>query len=306
MVYLSYFLLAAICWRGCSCARIYRTSSSSEIFEDVEAALSMTVSDRSVVYLFSSSHTHNILTLLNKSPSIEISENDCFCFDLSVPGEVELNRLYDVAKERSEGPFARTALLVTGVESLQGEAEVGKLNFLHSMTDANSMYANLVVILNWNTAIHSVPEHSLIEKYIIDFFGKGGAKMNPGAMFGRISAVAMESSPDFDPLSANLKLLCGGGASSVNSMDGMSSCITLFRVVAVVAVVAVGALIYSLACPSDPGVASTGTNMTTAECLSTTTPITPSSESKKESSKASAVYISPPRRSERLKAQKND
>lgn len=142
------------------------------------------------------------------------------------------------------------------------------------------MYANLVVILNWDTSMHSVPEHSQIEEYMIDYFGKGGAKMNPGAMFGRFSAVAMESTPDFDPLS--VKLLCGGdvASSSMSNMDGSNSFVVL-----ILALVAV-ALIFCLTCQSDAGVASPGTKTTTSTDIRTL-------ESEK---KPSAEFDSSPRR----------
>lgn len=55
------------------------------------------------------------------------------------------------------------------------------------------MYANLVVVLIWDTAIEEIPETADTEDFILDFFGKGGSKMNPEALLGRISTVSLGS-----------------------------------------------------------------------------------------------------------------
>lgn len=120
----------------CDGNKVYsNTSSSAAIFEDVEAALAMRSTDRSLVYLFSISHAKSILTLAMNS-SLPVTEKDVFCFDLNQDtGDDVLLEIDSVALARSSSSFPFTFLLVSGVESLETEKEVGKLNFLHSVTD---------------------------------------------------------------------------------------------------------------------------------------------------------------------------
>jgi hypothetical protein len=58
---------------------------------------------------------------------------------VSIPGDEVLEEIDALALKRSRGSFPFTVLLVTGVEKLQSEKEVGKLNFLHSVTDVSTV-----------------------------------------------------------------------------------------------------------------------------------------------------------------------
>jgi hypothetical protein len=126
---------AVACFNLCRGVKVFDTSTTTaSLFENVEAALAMKSTDRSIVYLFSLSNAKHIVSLVKES-SLPISEKDMFCFNLSTPGDDILDELDSVAVARSASSSAFTFLLISGIESLQTEKEVGKLNFLHSVTD---------------------------------------------------------------------------------------------------------------------------------------------------------------------------
>lgn len=126
----------------CQGNKVYSHSSpSAAIFEDVEAALAMRSTDRSVVYLFSLTRAKDILTLA-KNSSLPVTEKDVFCFNLNTTGDDVLADIDTVALARSSSSLPFTFLLVSGVEGLHTEKEVGKLNFLHSVTDVRA-YVNI-------------------------------------------------------------------------------------------------------------------------------------------------------------------
>jgi hypothetical protein len=113
------------------------TQSSGAVFEDVEAALAMKSTDRSLVYLFSTLQTKNVVADITRS-ALTVSDKDIFCFELNTSGDEVLADIDAVAMARSNSESPFTFLLVSGVESLQTEKEVGKLNFLHSVTDVRT------------------------------------------------------------------------------------------------------------------------------------------------------------------------
>jgi hypothetical protein len=123
-------------------SKVYPAVAIDDLLVDVEATLEMAATDRSFVYALSSFSSHSVLSHLNHS-ALPITEKDFFCFDVSIPGDEVLEEIDALALKRSRGSFPFTVLLVTGVEKLQSEKEVGKLNFLHSVTDVSVQYCTV-------------------------------------------------------------------------------------------------------------------------------------------------------------------
>lgn len=123
------------------------------------------------------------------------------------------------------------------------------------------MYANLVVILNWDTSKRSVPQHSNeMEEFLINFFSQGGAKMNPEALYGRISFVSMGSTPDFDTLNAEFP--CGNFGNAHYQVNTGEEQEARSNVTAVVVALCMSfLLLYIYFSASKPAIATTGTAM---------------------------------------------
>lgn len=200
------------------------------VIEEVEAALEMKNSDRPIVYLFSLSYGRAIVQhLVNKNDELMVSESDFFCFHINATGDGVLRDIEAVAGERSKGNHAFTFLVVSGTESLVGENEVGKLNFLHSITDANSNFANLVILLLWDIVKSPFPDQSHVEEYLLSYFSKGGQKMNPRALYGRISTIFIE--PDDTTAAFNeADFLCQDYRSSFHGQSHLVRVATLLSV----------------------------------------------------------------------------
>ena len=123
--------------RGGEGSKVYSDSSTGfDVYEDVEATLAMRDSGNTLIYIFSYSYAKDVLINI-KSSSLSVTDNDVFCFDLKTPGDDVIDNIYAVAKARSASSYSHTFLLLSGAESLDSEKEVGKLNFLHSMTDVS-------------------------------------------------------------------------------------------------------------------------------------------------------------------------
>ena len=61
----------------------------------------------------------------------------------------------------------------------------------------------MVIIILWDTANIKVPLLNDVEDYVLNFFERGGSKMNPSALYGRISAIALDSNVTLRPTDVN-------------------------------------------------------------------------------------------------------
>jgi hypothetical protein len=121
-----------------------------ELRDSISAEIEMRTTTRPIIYLFSSNLAHSLIPHLQSLLSLSSSDiSPCYNLNLIRP---EM-KLQEFVSNHMDGSI----VLFTGIESLNGNINITKLNFLHSVSDSVSGYGNLIVILIWNSMIRPFP-----------------------------------------------------------------------------------------------------------------------------------------------------
>jgi hypothetical protein len=138
----------------------------------------------------------------------------------------------------------------------------------------------------WDTSIQKIPENIETEDFFLSFFEKGGAKMNPSALYGRISSITVVTDLSNSAYRDILfecqphEVAINGTPQASSSLGGDES-IGLLIGLAVIVLLAVAILF--CCCQSTESVASTGTRIPESSSVYTPTSKTPT-KARRESS----------------------
>lgn len=198
------------------------------LLNKVSGEVSLKSTDRTLTYFFSDYVGNAIVPEIQQES--KISKAHTFCVDIKEKHSNIIEFIDEIMLTRNDDG---AIIIIHNVEKLD-DNQISSLSFLHSATDANSKYANLVIIFIWDT-IHSPPTANMDDDtFIHNFISKSSRKINVNALVGRISSISLLTPPSNDEISS--EEICRRYANNRGTHNQTSN-LTTFMIIALVTVV---------------------------------------------------------------------